>query len=58
MVKAGTNWTMCDFSENLVAITRQQHFEQSVKSLNDSNNQDRFIVIDNTPYPEDGAQRK
>jgi len=30
----------------------------AVKSLNDSNNQDRVIVIDNTPFPSDGAMRK
>jgi hypothetical protein len=49
---------MCEFSSNVVVITHQQHFEQSVKSLNDTNNQDRYIVIDNTPFPIGGAERK
>ena len=47
---------MCQFSSDVVVITHQQHFEQAVKSLNDSNNQDRYIVIDNTPFPAGGAE--
>ena len=47
---------MCAFSENVVIVSHQHHFEQAVKSLNDSNKQDRFVVIDNTPFPKSGAE--
>jgi hypothetical protein len=39
-------------------LLRQQHYDVVVKSLNDSNNIDRLVVIDNTPYPPKGATRK
>ena len=39
-------------------VLKQQHFDVGIKSLNDSNNLDSHIVIDNTPFPWQGAIRK
>lgn len=46
------NWTRdCMFGPNTQLYLGQQHYDVYVKSLNDSNNADRHVIIDNTPFP-------
>ena len=38
-------------------LLKQSSFEEAINSVNDSNNADTSIVIDNSPFPNDGAMR-
>ncbi|TNV75778.1 hypothetical protein FGO68_gene2043 [Halteria grandinella] len=55
LVKA-KNWSKeCNFGPLTQQLLRQQHYDVGVKSLNDSNNIDRHIIIDNSPFPVKGG---
>lgn len=63
-VISSKNWTKeCGFVADpsragVTMLLNQQHFDVVVKSLSDSNNIDRHVVIDNSPFPPNGALRK
>ena len=47
------NWTeTCTFDPTITTmILQQSDFEIDIKSLNDSNNMQRHVIIDNSPFP-------
>ena len=45
----------CNWGEKTTIITGQEKTKHVLKSVNDSNDKDKIIVIDNTPLPKDGV---
>ena len=50
--------TDCNFGAKTQIITGQEKTTQSLKSVKDSNDKDKIVVIDNTPLPSGGASAR
>jgi hypothetical protein len=48
----------CKFGRSTQIFTKQEKTNYIIKSLQDSNDKDRIIVIDNTPLPAGGAEAR